>query len=424
MFRVLILGCGLLAGGAAVAGEPALEALVAQALASNPDLEALRTRERALRERSRVAGTWADPVLSIEYSNAPVSSFDVSDHPMGGLQLRVQQRLSAPGESRAQRDVVALRADAVGHATAEAELGLRAALAEAWWLLTRTRLLEALTREHLARTEELLGAARSRYETGASGQHAVLRLELLRDRLTDELGDFAATERELRAAVGRATGHRDGGELPTPAAVGALPPPAAADWLSLASEHRPALAGLGAERAAEERAADVARLQSVPDPSLWAGYRVRTVDTPTDPGTDLLSLGVAVPLPTGSARRGAGERRAHLAQAEVVAAQRRALLDAVAADMETLLARWARSWEKAQAHEQTLIPAARAVLDTTRADFGVGRADFASLFEAEVALLDLERARIAAAVETHRQRATALAVIGTPVAGAVSPRPR
>ena len=46
-------------------------------------------------------------------------------------------------------------------------------------------------------------------------------------------------------------------------------------------------------------------------------------------------------------------------------------------------------------------------------DFSVGRADFASLFEAEVSLLSLERALILAATETWIQHAAALAALGT-----------
>ena len=42
----------------------------------------------------------------------------------------------------------------------------------------------------------------------------------------------------------------------------------------------------------------------------------------------------------------------------------------------------------------------------------MGEADFASLFEAEITLLDLERARIDAAIETHLQQAGALAATG------------
>jgi hypothetical protein len=45
-------------------------------------------------------------------------------------------------------------------------------------------------------------------------------------------------------------------------------------------------------------------------------------------------------------------------------------------------------------------------------DYTVGRADFAALFEAEVALLDLERTLLSATAQTHIQAAAADATIG------------
>ena len=80
--------------------------------------------------------------------------------------------------------------------------------------------------------------------------------------------------------------------------------------------------------------------------------------------------------------------------------------------MARILARWSRAHEPAGVYDATLLPAAETTLRTTQADFAVGRADFSSLFDAEVALLDAERTRIAAAVETHLQHAEAIAILG------------
>jgi hypothetical protein len=132
-----------------------------------------------------------------------------------------------------------------------------------------------------------------------------------------------------------------------------------------------------------------------------------------DPGTDLVSVGLGVPLPTGSGRRAGGARLAALEEASAATAREASALDGVSAEMAAIAARWTRAWNKAATYASTLIPGAAATLETTRSDFSVGRAQFASLFEAEVALLDLERGRIAAAVETHIQRAAAIAVLGT-----------
>ena len=101
-----------------------------------------------------------------------------------------------------------------------------------------------------------------------------------------------------------------------------------------------------------------------------------------------------------------------------IRAERAAELDAIAADGERALARWQRAEDKARTFTDVLIPAARTALETTRADFATGRADFASLFDAEIVLLDLERAVIAASTETWLQQNRARALVGVDVGGA------
>jgi len=182
--------------------------------------------------------------------------------------------------------------------------------------------------------------------------------------------------------------------------------------MDLATEHRPLLRQITQDQQAAERAAALARVDVIPDINLWAGYRLRTAQTPTDPGTDLLSLGVGIPIPAGSARRSGGQRRAWLDEASGASARLDASILEITADIEIVTSRWRRAWDKAQTLDTLLIPGAMATLQTTQADFSVGRADFASLFEAEVALLDLDRARITAAIQTHLQRAEATAVLG------------
>jgi len=392
---------------------PDLAALAAEAITANPSVAALTHREQALRDEARVAGAWPDPRIVVEYSNAPVTTFSLSEHPMSGVQLRLEQTLRPPGWSRARRSVGDLEAAQGEHAIDELREWLTQTVARTYWALTESRVLHRITAEHIERTEELLGAIRSRYETGSVGQSALLQLELLRDRLAEDLRDLEARDVALTASLRETVAADPGRTFTTPATVDALPPPAEADWRALATTHRPALRQLEAERQSAEEGARVARLDALPDPQVFVGYRVRTIETPTDPGTDFASIGVAVPIPAGSARRAGGERRAALQRADGAASMFRATLDDIEAEMTSIVAGWRRAWERTRAFDGSLIPSARGVLATTQSDFTVGRADVASLFDAEVALLDLERARVAAAIETHRHLADATATLGT-----------
>ena len=388
------------------------EGLVAEALAGSPTVASLRHRQGALRARAAVAGAWPDPLASVEYSNAPVDRWTLSEHPMSGLQLRIQQTLRPLRWSGRRRAVGALQADMGSYAVEEGKLMVALAVRRAWWSLARTRALQRLTEEHLHRTDELLDAVRSRYETGTVGQHAVLRLEVLDQRLSDELGDFERRITELEAALDQASSRDEAASYPTPTRLEALAPPAEVDWLALAEQHRPRLARLRAEERLAEEAARLARSEATPDANLWVGYRLRSVVSDTDASTDLVSLGIGLPIPTGSGRRASGDRAAALEDGKAARSLYRAAQDDIAASMATIIATWRRAADKTRVYDQALMPAARSALETARADFTVGRADFASVFGAEVELIELERARVAAAVDCHIQHAEATAVIG------------
>ena len=73
---------------------------------------------------------------------------------------------------------------------------------------------------------------------------------------------------------------------------------------------------------------------------------------------------------------------------------------------------FARAFEQALEYRDNLTPDARATLETSLSDYTVDRAGFATLFEAEVAVLDLERTLVSATVQTHIQAAAADASIG------------
>lgn len=397
---------------ALASGDAELARLEAAAAAEHDSLPALEARADALRARAEVAGAWPDPMLAVEYSNVPVTSFSLRDHAMAGVQLKVQQTFHPAGWSAAKRSVLAAAAVGVDAHREEVALQLRVAVRTAFWELTRTRHLERVTQEHLARTLELLDAARSTYELGRGTQHAMLRLEVLRDRLGDDIVGFQRTDRVLRAGLAGAIGAAPPVEVVTPDTLEPLAPPLRADWRAVVAEHRPAVDRLDAEGRTADAMAAAARQDRFIDPTAWVGYRIRSLASTTDPGVDLVSLGVSVPVPSGSGRRARGEEAAAAASRRASDHDRDALLDRSDAGFDAVMARWERSYEQTGTYSDRLLPSARTALESVFSDFTVGRAEFGTLYDAEIELLTLDRAWIAATVDTHLQEAAGLAILG------------
>lgn len=400
----------LLLSGPALADAPA--DLVTEALAANPGIAAMEDHVGELEAMAQVAGAWPDPMAAVEYSNVPVTTWGLSDHMMAGLQFKVQQTIPFPGVTGLRAEVAESQVSTAEASLAEARLKLARSVEEAWWKLVLVRQLRAVTAAHVKLTDQLVGAVRARYETGTAGQNALVRMQVLRDKLTDDLADFDRQDRQLSAGLAAAL-HRPGATFQTPTDPSVIAPQGdVAEWLDAAKAHRPALDELRTAQHTAELSARLARADARPDLTVWGGYRLRTVQTMTDPGTDLASIGLSVPLTFNGSRVGRGKEAAALQAASAARQRTDALLDSITADLESAQAAWTRAADKARVYGDDLLPAAHQALDATLADYRVDKADFANLYQAEVQLLDLDRARLAAVAETHLQDATVRATTG------------
>ncbi len=412
--RVLALVL-VFAGAPAAAAEPDdPEALAAAAVAEHPSLDALRARADALTEAAGAARLWSDPMLGGELSNLAVTRPWIDSHPMGGIQLKLQQRFPAPGETRARGGVADARIGAAETEVALAANALQGEVRERYWDLALVRQLREVTRLHLAELDGLLGAVGARYEVGVASQHDLLQLQLRRDRLAERLADFDAREAALLAALNGALARPPETPVGTPAVTAVEGLPADAPGRVAALAQHPELRVLRARAAVARAEADRARAEAAPEPTAWLGYRIRAAIPDRDPGTNFVTAGVSLPLPFASTRRwrameGAAEARARAA--DHAAAGKLERLTAALASAE---AAWARAADRAVAYRDALEPAARAALESTLSAYQVDRAGFPDLIRAEIDLLDVQRQRLLSEAEAATWRARILTLLGGP----------
>lgn len=412
VFPILIL-LGALSANAEVGYETALAPLIAEAIVQNPSIEAMRDRTRELSELAEISNTWPDPRFAVEYMNAPVDSFKIDERPMSGVQFSLQQRLPEWGWTKAAKEVADHSVERSRHDVAEAEVQLGRSVETLYWQLALSRQLKGVTQQHLDRTLELLRAVRARYEVGNTGQNTLLRLDVLRDRLRDDLGDFDSAERRLSAGLAGALARPPDSRFDTIATIRAVEPIGDPEtWLEQAQRDRPELAALQEEIEVKNKSAELSRISVRPEVDVFVKYRIRTIDTSMDDGTDFFSAGLSFPIPWGSRKRGFGGQAANFAARDGARARFASALDRIEAELIEIDASWRRAATKSATYRDTLIPAAEVALETTLSDFAVGKAEFSTLYEAEVDLLVLERSYLTATVETHLQHANARAVTG------------
>ena len=370
------------------------------AIKANPEISMLRHQVEALQEQQEAAIVWNDPVFMVEYSNMPWDEPSLGEHPMSGIQFRIQQTFPFPGKNDRRQAVVAGQVELKRLELDELKNQLTAAVKQFYWRLVLVHKLTEISVKHISILENLLEAVQAKYASGSANQQDILKLHVLKEKLTDEIQDFKQTERELVAAINSAL-HRD---IETPIEAGKEIPlmrcTATLDELIQLAEKERVLLKFWKQKAEVDRLAAQKELhEGRPDVTLWTGYRIRE-EAGADEGVDFLSVGMSVPIPFDFTDRYDAKWRAYHAESLASEQKYKSVLDEISSGLEKSLSKWERSCGKVKTYRGQLIPDAMATLDAALSAWQVGRTGFSSLYQAELQLLDFEKAIIMAQAQT------------------------
>src|SRR5216117_2542217 len=268
---------------APIAGDSALQSLVAEALDRNPTVAQRQAAVRAATLRIRPAGTLPDPMLSVGVMDLLLPHFEFNQSDFTEADVELSQEIPWPGSLGARAGV--LRAAAAG---ARAEEGtVRRELTTAMALAYYRHGYAVTALETLRHQRELLDAAvqlsTTRYATGAAPQSDPLQAKLARDRLRSEEFALEGERVAALAAVNALRSRAPGDSVPVtpidPATLSAAaaPQPPADSLVALALAAHPRLAARRAAIDAATRTIQVERLGARPDFTLTLryGYRPR-----------------------------------------------------------------------------------------------------------------------------------------------------
>jgi cobalt-zinc-cadmium efflux system outer membrane protein len=347
--------------------------VVAAARAASPALRAARLEADAAAERIPQAGALPDPQLSLALMNRPVDGFGVSQAmTMNAVQLT--QMLPWPGklgygEERARRLADASRLDAD-----EDEAEVLARVKGVYFQLAfmdRALGVMGRTRELL---RSFLEVSSAMYGVGTGLQQDVLQAQVSVARMTEDITvmteDRVAMAARLNALLGRAA----------TSAVGALELPAVGDTLPsvdslmvLAAARRPALAAARERVAAAEAGYRAARRALYPNVTVGVSYGRRPRFD------DMVSLMVGISIPVWAGSRQLPLRREMQAMQSEAEARARDLSNATYARLAELRARAVRSRDLAQLYATSVLPQARASVESALGAYRVGRVDYTTL---------------------------------------------
>ncbi|MEK6768632.1 MAG: TolC family protein [Gemmatimonadota bacterium] len=366
---------------------------VAMARTANPRVAGASAEVAAAGARIRPAGTLPDPTLTIGAMNYMLPSLSASRDPLSMNQVTLTQMLPVNGTLGLRRTVA--RFDSVRVASQRDALMLsveRGVRARYWDLYHTDRALEIMDRT-LAVVRELSNVATTMYTVGSTVQSDVVRAQVAVTRMQQEIIEmrlqrFAAAS-AFNALLGRPgeaplvlpapPGHEGHGAATLPLETPPLPP--FDSLVALADTGNPDIAAgrAGVEGARTNETA--IRRMIYPDLDLGMAYGQRVGDN------DMLSLMVGVSVPVFARSRQFRMRD----EARAMRNASEEMLRAMRLEVRSMLATAYQEAETARRqvalYAGSLNPQAVAAYEAALSAYRVGRVDFPTVLDAQMALL-------------------------------------
>ena len=390
--RVLLgIGFTLIVSGPAIAQTPerlSLVAVVADALAANPEIAAAQNRYDAARQRPAQERSLPDPMVSAGYNAAgnPLIGAGLGTEPTANVGFMVSQEIPYPGKLVLRASMASREADAEFQQIEAARLSVIARVKQAYYRLAYAYAVGDVLARNRDLLTTLLEVSENRYTVGQAAQQDVIKAQT-QISILDLQAERAAQERAVRE-----------GELNALLARPPAAPFARPDDLQLTEfdESIDALVTAANERAPMLRreqimvdrsqiAVDAARKDYKPDFAMSGGYSYMGSMPP------MYEFRFDVKIPLQRERRAAAvaERLQTVEQArKTYDGARLGLQSRIQEDYATA----STAVRLARLYRDTVLPQARLALESSMASYQTGRVDFLSVVTNFGTVLEYEMA--------------------------------
>ncbi len=398
-----------------ITAEPlSIDDAVSLAREANPALRAARLRADVAAERVPQAGALPNPMLGFALMNRQIQDFGSTAEPMLQNRIELSQRLPWPGKLGFSEDRWKLLASAGALDAEETEHVLVARVKAVYYRLAfmdRALLIMENTRGLL---REFLDVSSTLYAVGEGLQQDVLQAQVAVASMTEDITvveqDRLATAARLNALLGRA------------ATVGidelGLPPPgeelpSVEALMVLADAQRPGLQAARERARAAEAGYRAARRAIYPDFTVGMAYSHRPQFN------DWLSFMVGISLPLWAGKSHLPLRRQMAAEQAEEEARAIDLYNETFARIAERRAEAERARKLVALYSTSVLPQARAAVESALSAYRVGKVDFMTLVQNELTVNRFEIESVRLAAEYQRAVGELQALVASDLEGAL-----
>lgn len=353
----------------------------------------------AARELAVAAGRLPDPVLRAGIDNLPVSGsdrFNIGSDFMTMRRIGVMQELTASDKRRLRAAQLERTAD---KASAEKEVAIARVereTAQAWIDLYFAKQMADLVHQQVSQAQLDLEAAEAAYRAGKGSQGDVFAARGRIGAAQDKVSEFDTRVRTAQSSLARWTGPD------VDVAPESLP---SIDQVRLDPEsidsqlaHHPEIAVLDRQEEIARTGVQLAEANRHPDWSVEVSLQHRGQGY-----SNMLSVGVSVPLQWDRKNRQDRELAAKIMQADQVRDEREEMLRTHAAEVRVMLDEWRSGRERLARYKRELEPLALEQSAAVLAAYRGGKAALAEVLAARRNELEVRLQALQLAAETAKR---------------------
>jgi outer membrane protein TolC len=309
---------------------------------------------RSSREMAVAAGQLPDPVVKAGIDNLPVNGpdqFSVSRDFMTMRRIGVMQEVTRAEKRELRAERFEREAEKGVAEKAMATASIERGTALAWLERYYAEQMLKVASEQIEQVKAEISAAEAVYRGGRGSQADVIGAHSTLAALEDK-----ASELRRRVAVGKTNLARwigEGADLPLTAAPAMQAVRLDEATLDQDLLHHPDIAVLAKQEEIAVAEAKIAQASSTPDWTFEVAYQQRGPAF-----SNMVSVGVSVPLPWDRANRQDREIASKLAMAEQARAQREEMIRQHAGELRAMLAEWRNGRERLLRYRDDLLPLA------------------------------------------------------------------
>jgi outer membrane protein TolC len=360
-----------------------LEAVVAEALANNPEVQAARHRWKAAQERAPQARALDDPEFKVELFNTP-ENLDVSrtENTIFGL----SQRFPFPGKLGLKESLAVKAAEMAAAQFRAKEREVAAQAKTAYYELFLARKEIEVHHEQVEILKEFFEIANARFRAGKGTQTEVLQATVELSKLLNVLPVLEQQRETAKARLNILLNRAPQSPLGEPVEpVGPRARRTLEELQQMAIQNRPELRALDLDIARSETATALAHKQYYPDfnvmVSRFQNYGMRD-------GYGAMAT-MSLPFFWTKPKYDAGVREARANQDSAQAAFQ-ALKNQVLFEVKDFLVRAEAAEKLIALYKTTVIPQAQQTLESAHINYRTAKVEFLTLLDAERALKDFQ----------------------------------